>query len=271
MMRLACALVLLVALLGCERTTNLVSTRRDAAAPGPRDGAVPGLDAAPDGAPPLVVSEAGIVFCGEAPCACSNGEDDDNDGEIDGFDGECTGPYDQDEATFATGEVKQGNPFCGDCFFDGNSSSNDDGCVIATACSETGSAENAPGACANCEPSPVCVNTCLPRTPNGCDCFGCCEVEGTTGTLAILLVDTCSIADLEDVSKCPRCLPSPDCKNPCGTCELCPGKTLADLPPNCAAGGGPGFSCDQGDLCSPQLPCPTGSYCGQGCCQPIAL
>ena len=41
--------------------------------------------------------------CGDVPCACSDGMDNDGDGLVDGFDPECTGPFDDDEATFATG------------------------------------------------------------------------------------------------------------------------------------------------------------------------
>src|SRR5688572_29043604 len=45
----------------------------------------------------------GTELCGDAGCACSNGLDDDDDGFADGLDAECTGPYDDDEGTFATG------------------------------------------------------------------------------------------------------------------------------------------------------------------------
>jgi hypothetical protein len=259
----------LLSLACSERTTNLVSRQPNHGF----DGSVPAMDAALpfDARTPFVLSDAGVVYCGEAPCACSNGMDDDGDGLVDGFDGECTGPYDQDEATFATGEVKQGNPHCSDCFFDGNSPSNDDGCLVSVTCSEDGNAQNAIGACPSCEVSVACVNNCLPRTPNGCDCFGCCEVTTPRGKVNIQLVDTCSITELDDVGKCPRCIPAEDCQNPCGECELCPGKTLADLPASCANGGGPGFSCDEGDVCRSAGECPAGGYCGQGCCQPVVL
>src|SRR5688572_6561790 len=41
-------------------------------------------------------------LCG-GDCVCDNGLDDDEDGLIDGLDPECTGPFDNDEGTFATG------------------------------------------------------------------------------------------------------------------------------------------------------------------------
>src|SRR5688500_10744812 len=45
----------------------------------------------------------GTELCGDAGCVCSNGLDDDDDGAADGLDPECTGPYDDDEGSFATG------------------------------------------------------------------------------------------------------------------------------------------------------------------------
>jgi hypothetical protein len=272
----ACVLVLG----GCERFTNLISSGPadgDGGRDGGRDagGSVDSgvADSGPrlDSGPPAVISDAGIVFCGDVPCVCSNGKDDDGDGEIDGFDAECTGPYDQDEATFSTGEVKEGNPRCNDCFFDGNPSSNDDGCRVAVSCASNGTASSGKGACDSCEPSLECVNNCLPRTPNGCDCFGCCEVQLGTGTLRVLLADTCSLGDLADPTKCPTCILSSRCENPCGRCELCPGKTPADLPSDCRTPDGLGYACDDADVCGPSRPCSGLSYCSQGCCVPIVL
>ena len=43
------------------------------------------------------------VLCGSSPCACSDGLDNDGDGLVDGFDPECTSPFDNDEGSFATG------------------------------------------------------------------------------------------------------------------------------------------------------------------------
>ena len=273
------ALLPCLLLLCCsERTTNLVSTKSastlDASEPPPDEdgGGVPGFDSGVVVPPPWQLSDAGVVFCGESPCACSNGIDDDGDELIDGFDGECTGPYDQDEQTFATGEVKPSNPHCADCFFDGNDGAGDDTCNIAASCSSEGNASGAVGACPTCAPSDSCVDNCLPRTPNGCDCFGCCEVQSDDGEkFTIFLVDTCSVDDLRDPDKCPSCVLSKFCVNPCGECELCPGKTLDELPAKCMVGSGPGFLCEGGDACAPDLPCTPGNYCGQGCCQPIVL
>ena len=69
--------------------------------------------------------------CEAGNSACNDCIDNDGDGQIDGFDTECTGPADNDESSFATGipgdnrdAVKQ------DCFFDGNSGAGNDGCDI---------------------------------------------------------------------------------------------------------------------------------------------
>src|ERR1051326_4622872 len=55
------------------------------------EGGLPGLDGPFNG------------NCAPGNPQCSNWIDDDHDGLIDGFDPECTGPADNDEATFATG------------------------------------------------------------------------------------------------------------------------------------------------------------------------
>jgi hypothetical protein len=264
------------ALLGCTQTTNLASARRDAGGGGDGDGDSGSLDAGDgdgdSGVPPVNVSDAGQVLCADGlPCACNNGVDDDGDELIDGFDPECTSPHDDVEDTFATGE-RAGNPNCRDCFFDGNPSPNDDGCRIATACAFD-STSSGPGACPGCEPTVECVGKCQPRTPNGCDCFGCCEVivDGESAPFTILLVDTCSIDDIRDEERCPRCQPSRDCLNECGECELCPGRTREDLPSECNTGSGPGFVCEGGDPCDGDQACDALEYCAQGCCVPVIL
>src|SRR3569623_791673 len=60
---------------------------------------------------------------------CSNCKDDDGDGLIDGFDPQCTGPFDNDEGSFATGIPGDNiDTINQDCFFDGNSGACNDGC-----------------------------------------------------------------------------------------------------------------------------------------------
>jgi hypothetical protein len=255
---------LLVMLLACEQTTNLASSR-------PPDAGLDAQveeDASTDSGFSIGSSEAGsFALCGTHPCACSNGEDDDADGQPDGFDGECTGPYDDDEATFRVNDVNEANPHCADCFYDGNARSNDDGCDVATSCSLDGTAGSGTGKCKNCEPQQSCIDSCVPITPNGCDCFGCCEVTHAGSTVAVRLVVTCTVPKIGDSIACPRCLLATACHNPCERCEVCPGKTLADLPADCSDEN----RCDGRTVCDSPSGCKPLEYCGQGCCAPILL
>jgi hypothetical protein len=140
-----------------------------------------------------------------------------------------------------------------------------------------------------------CMSYCMPLTPNGCDCFGCCTFPqlaglGPGGTEAFVWIGatdannsgTCTIAAILDKTKCPRCTPVPGCYNPCGKCELCVGKST--LPADCFtapapkveagtpkvdAGVLPTLQCPGGEQpCGlpGQLPCPTNYYCITGCC-----
>lgn len=220
-------------------------------------------------------SDSGIV---PGATACSNGLDDDSDGLVDGLDPECTGPADNDEGTFGTGIPGDNrDPMWQDCFFDGNSGAGDDHCRYRTECL-TG---ELPQSDADCMVSAACVEFCQPGTPNGCDCFGCCAVQRADGSsVNIVLGGTCSESNLDDETACPRCTPTDSCDNPCGECELCPGKTAADLPSTCwpadagVPDGGwddggvpPPYSCDNGEtVCASQSDCPDNYTCELGCC-----
>lgn len=227
-----------------------------------------------DGGSPFPVNDAGQVLCGTGlVCACSNGIDEDADGLIDLADPECVSPWDNDESSFATGiSGDNRDPYCQDCFFDGNSGSGNDGCRVATSCLTTeGDASSGHGSCMTCEATSQCKSFCEDYTPNGCDCFGCCAVQlGSNITENILIADGCNI-DGSDLSGCTACVPSTTCVNTCGRCELCPGKTLADLPADCTGGGGgstPTPSCDNGEpACGSGLPaCGPDQVCTYGCC-----
>jgi len=215
-----------------------------------------------------------IVMCGNRPCACSDGRDDDGDGLVDGLDPECSGAFDDDEASFATGgNIDTRN--CRDCFWDDNSGAGNDNCRYPVACLH-GDAPPTSGNCQTCDVSASCISSCMPRTPNGCDCFGCCEVTRSDGSkLSIEVSPACSMAKLDDATACPRCVQNTACRNPCGRCELCPGRTSADLPPDCAATSAPGapaYRCDEGQLvCTDTQDCPANTYCQLGCCLAVLL
>jgi hypothetical protein len=224
-----------------------------------------------------------LELCG-GPCACADGEDNDGDGVSDGFDTECTGPADNDEDSFATGISGDNmDPKWQDCFFDGNSGAGDDDCRYHTDCL-TGVKEAGDP---DCTVSQQCLDFCGARTPNGCDCFGCCTIRAADGSdLNVVISEQCQEENLDE---CTTCTPSTQCGNECGECELCPGKTVADLPDSCSnppdggtagAGGSggndagpppPGYTCDNGAvICAEQDDCPsTAYYCSFGCCQAL--
>src|SRR5690606_24975013 len=151
----------------------------------------------------VTMTPSGTVLCGSAPCACNNGIDDDGDGTIDGFDIECTGAIDDDEGSFATGIPGDNrDPKWQDCFFDGNSGHGDDRCRYPTECLTGELSLDDPA----CSVTQACRDNCQPRTPNGCDCFGCCTVPlPGGGEIDVLLTDTCSAEKLGDSEACPVC------------------------------------------------------------------
>lgn len=220
----------------------------------------------------FVYGDGGVGICGDSNCACSNGLDDDGDGQIDGFDSECTGPLDNDEGSFATGIPGDNrDPKWQDCFFDGNSGAGDDGCRYHTDCLYGLKEPSDP----DCTLSSACIEFCGARTPSGCDCFGCCTVQREDGsTIDVLTGSSCSLEQLDDPDACKPCVKSSTCTNDCGECELCPGKTVDDLPESCrppevdSGTPPPGYTCDEGrQVCGPeQPPCPSGYYCQLGCC-----
>ncbi len=239
---------------------------------------------------PFEVNAEGQVLCGDTPCACSDGIDNDGDGLADGFDVECTGPYDNDEGSFATGIPGDNkDPKWQDCFFDGNSGSGNDGCRYRTECLTGELPQSDP----DCQLSERCIQFCARFAPNGCDCFGCCEIFTAPDTSVKVVIGTsCSVDNIDDEDACPRCVQSEQCLNECGECELCGGRTVEDLPESCSMGGGdpdmgggdpdmgggsdmgggggdnPGFTCDDGaQVCTPTSPCAAANqYCAQGCC-----
>ncbi|MFT3927648.1 MAG: hypothetical protein QM778_34275 [Myxococcales bacterium] len=250
------------------------------------------------GTPTAPVPTVTPFMCGDVVCQCSDGKDNDGDGRGDLADPECVAAWDNDEDSFATGQPGDNrDDACQDCFFDGNSGSGNDGCRLPTSCLTEGNASSGHGSCSSCEQTDMCKNFCKAYTPNGCDCFGCCGVKLPDGsTKNILIGGGCDIEG-STTTGCTECVPNDSCVNTCGRCELCPGKTVADLPADCTppppasqpdAGtppvgspdGGttnpppppppppPSYTCDNGEaLCGTGLPdCGADYACTFGCC-----
>jgi len=224
---------------------------------------------------------------------CSDGIDNDGDGKIDYDDPECVGPLDNDESSFATGIPGDNMDACKqDCFFDGNSGAGDDHCDWQLKCDPASvntkcpydmnyATSHATECSTSASQSMACINACRKLVPNGCDCFGCCVVPGAPAP--ILLAATCTAANFNDPTKCPRCTQVTQCSNPCEHCEICIGKPT--LPADCvtttpdAGTDGPPPPPPQCGTdyqpCGPGTPtpadqCPQGLGCVTGCCTPLA-
>ena len=209
------------------------------------------------------------IECGGKLYECGNGFDDDNDGKIDGEDPECISPCDDNEGSFQTDLPGQNKDCKSDCYFDANSGQGDDLCVWNLQCDP-----NNPGADIGCpyDPDfkmcemslpPECLEFCKPNVPNGCDCFGCCEINGKH-----VYLDSNPECTIDNLDACNACTFFPDCNNPCEPekCELCFGQDPEDLPPECNEMP----SCDMGKKpCLKDLDCGDGAFCQTGCCQPI--
>ena len=218
--------------------------------------------------PPTEIAECqGHVY------ECGDLIDNDGDGLLDNLDPDCLGPCDDTEDSYYGGIPGQAGPACKvDCYFDQDSGAGNDDCYWDHRCDPLsvdpnyypepengGQCEyegdeyivNPTGKdCAELlvEQSEACQSYCAPLVPNGCDCFGCCELPAGSGSFVWLgseggLNDDGStkFCDIENVSNpavCHPCTPVQDeCYNPCGECELCIGKTIEDLPAHCFPGG----------------------------------
>jgi hypothetical protein len=234
------------------------------------------------------LGDAGATSCATTLCRgqqyqCGNCIDDDGDGLVDALDPDCLGPCDDDELGLSTGLSGNQSAACRlDCYFDGDNGVGNDKCEWSAACDPLSVAPDYPpsgqakckyGAsmgvdCAGRESAqaPTCLDVCLPLVPNGCDCFGCCELPGGSGNYHFLGMgrgaEGCQRDTINDPLACPPCTPVPSCLNDCTKCETCVDK-LPD--PSCNAGSG----CPAGEpACGPDTPCQVGNYCVTGCCVP---
>jgi len=297
----------------------------DGATP-PVDGATPPVDGATpldDGATPP--GDGGVTSGDGGPCVpvgcdpthtyqCGDCIDNDGDGLVDARDPDCLGPCDNNESGFDIDIPGGGRAPCKrDCYYDTNDGAGDDGCAYDTRCDplmpEIGcpyTVPPPPAAMCDTVESMMCLDFCTPRTPNGCDCFGCCELPALSGSYVFLGSQnaagdyTCNLASVLDPALCHPCTPHPSCINTCERCELCLGRDPATIPADCfppPPPGDAGVPVDAGPSydggirpdagtppdagppppprCSPGvqacgLPgdpaCPTMYYCLTGCC-----
>ena len=247
---------------------------------------------------------AGAAPCVETACLgrifqCGDCWDNDADGLTDSLDPDCLGACDNTEDSFYGGIPGQNSAPCKqDCYFDRDTGSGNDDCNWSHECDPLSmppdyppsgdaacrydSTATIPGTDATCDDafqtqSDVCLGYCLPLTPNGCDCFGCCELPAGSGSFVWLGstangVGSCDQASLGDPELCRPCTPVPSCFNDCKRCEVCVGKP--ELPAEClepggGGAGGQGAQCDgAAQPCGQpgQEPCPQDMYCISGCC-----
>jgi len=138
------------------------------------------------------------TFCQGHQYACGNCKDDDGDGLVDMDDPDCLGPCHNAEDTFFGNIPGQDHSACAeDCYFDQDSGPGNDGCDWSHICDPLSVAPDFPPGGSKCayDPQavlprgtkcsdalttqdPECTTVCGPLTPNGCDCFGCCDVPG---------------------------------------------------------------------------------------------
>jgi hypothetical protein len=223
--------------------------------------------------------------------------DDDGDGLVDNDDPECLGPCDNYEGEELLSGVggETGEQCKADCYFDfGNGAGNDD-CHWSRSCDplepkvqclyDAGllSSKDCPDT-----QSQLCEDVCVPLTPNGCDCFGCCTFpelagmgpDGGDGYVYIGSESGCTFETVTDQSFCQACTPAGSCLNTCQRCEICLGKPT--IPQDCfpgsggSGGMGGGGGSDGGGMRCPvgkqecglpgDEPCPASTFCLTGCC-----
>lgn len=248
------------------------------------------------GEPNCITGDGGSWTCNPVQCAgktleCNDCIDNDMDGESDAHDRECLGPCDNTEGPGLESGVggTGGNSCKVDCYFDFGNGPGNDNCLWdhrcdtfepeAAICSYDSSLVGTNDCPATQDP--VCAQVCMPFTPNGCDCFGCCTMPnagpGGVGSRDVWIgaldennsnTPTCTFADIADPVKCPTCTPVANCYNACDPCEVCIGAPLPD--PSCTGG----MQCASGyQPCGlpGQAECAGGSYCVSGCCQAVLL
>jgi len=237
------------------------------------------------------------ILCAGKQTLCGDCLDNDDDGLIDNDDPECLGQCDNYEGEELLSGVggETGEQCKADCYFDfGNGAGNDD-CHWSRSCDpltpkvQCTYNENLLGGndCPETQ-SPLCDDVCVPLTPNGCDCFGCCTFpelagmgpDGGAGYVYIGSESGCTFETVTEQASCQACTPAGNCLNTCERCEICLGKPT--IPADCfpgtggtggmSGGGGMGGS-DGGERCPvDKVPCglegdaECAGFCLTGCC-----
>jgi hypothetical protein len=181
------------------------------------------------------------TVCKGRTFACGDCQDNDGDGLFDEADPECFSACDGDEEQLGSGAqscMRQACYFEPDCGL-GNDAD------------------------------------CLTLTPNGCDCFGCCSVDGSA-QFVFIGVDApgsgqasksgCTSSSLNDPERCQSCEPDRTCFNACEPGEACFGQATQ-------ATCGDASTAPQCDVdttaCGPCFGhCPADQLCVSGCCVP---
>jgi len=233
-----------------------------------------------------------ITACQGKVYQCGDCVDNDDDNLTDSEELECTGPCDNTESSFFGGIPGQNKAPCReDCYFDADSGSGNDQCYWHQACDPLSIAPEFPpsgseqcgydvatvipgsgGGCAELSTaqSSECTSICLPLTPNGCDCFGCCELPAASGKFVWIGSEnegagSCDAAHLSDPASCHPCTPVPSCLNRCEPCEVCVGRGTPAA--DCATPSTGRCELDQAACGQPgEADCDPGYYCITGCC-----
>jgi hypothetical protein len=234
-------------------------------------------------------------YCQSHLYNCGDCFDNDSDTLIDSDDPDCLGPCQNNEDSFFTSIPGGTSDKCTqDCYFDQDTGPGNDECLWSRICDPlevepaydpsgvdcafdptiTLQQLGGPRSCTDLDQSQAagCGTFCGPLTPNGCDCFGCCAIEGGATPVWIGSTDdqgnpTCDLSTAADATRCRPCTQVASCLNPCDHCELCIGKPVP--PADCSSDSGTTGQCPNGlPACGlpGQAPCDAGSYCITGCC-----
>lgn len=179
------------------------------------------------------------VQCQSHVYACADCMDNDRDGLADWRDPDCLGPCDNSENDLTLGIPGGGSAPCRlDCYFDQDTGAGNDTCRWDHRCdprepqAPTCAYSPTPPPSAECPATQArtCEPFCRPLVPNGCDCFGCCELPGGSGRTVFLGstprngAPPCTLATAGNPDSCRPCTQVPSCLNRCERCEVCLGR-----------------------------------------------